>query len=69
MNMKRRVRVTIDPFGNPTIETEGFVGDSCAQATKKLEDLLSSTGMQNERYLKPEWHETDAQKETNTQEW
>ena len=34
--MTKKIIITIDKIGNPTIEAEGFVGESCKDATKGL---------------------------------
>lgn len=45
------VTVTVKPNGQATIETEGFVGMECVQATAGLERRLGGNGAQ---VLKPE---------------
>lgn len=41
--MSKSITVTMR-HGKATIETDGFEGTSCLEATKKLEDLLSGDG-------------------------
>lgn len=57
--MERKVTVTIDPLGNPRIEGHNFVGQSCAQATKGIEEALASGSGGYDRKYKDSWHETE----------
>lgn len=36
--MSKRIEITFDTEGNPTIEAFGFTGGECKQATKPFED-------------------------------
>jgi hypothetical protein len=36
--MSKRIEITFDNEGNPTIEAFGFTGGECKQATKPFED-------------------------------
>ncbi len=40
--MAKRIKVTIEADGTPTIETSGFVGAECEAATKALEESLGA---------------------------
>ena len=40
-----KIIVTIDPVGRPKWEAEGFVGQSCKDATKCLEDAFMGADM------------------------
>lgn len=66
---RKRIHLSIDPLGNPTIEAEGFVGESCTAVTAKLEEMLSQSSAPNERYLKPEWFQKDKETEKETNTW
>lgn len=67
--MERKiVRMVIDTLGNPTIETQGYTGDQCTTVTAKLEAILSGSDAGNERFLKPEFFETN-EGQKQTQEW
>ena len=41
--MTRKITVT-SHLGSPKIVTEGYEGDSCLEATRKLEETLSGEG-------------------------
>lgn len=60
---ERRIRVKIDPMGNPTIEAEGFAGQGCVDATAAIEKALSGGGDVT-REFKPEFNESDTGQET-----
>jgi len=49
-----KVKVIIDKNGQVKIETEGFKGKSCLDATKELEELL---GLVVEDKKKPEYYQ------------
>lgn len=68
MNQKR-VNVKIDALGRVQVEAEGFNGESCAAATKPIEQALAA-GAPMQREYKPEWHnmETNQQQE-QIQQW
>lgn len=38
----QKVTIKIDPLGNSKVEAHGFDGDSCVEATKKIEEALGS---------------------------
>lgn len=57
----RKVKVTIDPLGNPTIEAVGYLGGSCKTATSALEAAFQ--GGKASVVEKPEMHMTDTQAE------
>lgn len=54
--MDRKVVVTIDALGRPTVEAVGFQGGTCADVTQAIESALAGSGGV-ERVLKPEWYE------------
>jgi hypothetical protein len=49
----RRVSVRIAPDGKVKVETEGYTGQSCLEATRLLEQALGFTGDES-REMKPE---------------
>lgn len=51
----KRIKIKIDPMGNPKIEAEGFLGEDCTAATSGLEAALSGTNA-TDRTLKPEYY-------------
>lgn len=50
----RKIKVTIDPLGNPTVEAVGFNGAGCTEATAGIEAALNSQPAASRDY-KPEW--------------
>ena len=50
--MSRRILVRVSPFGDLTVEAEGFHGNGCEAATKAIEDAL---GKPRERTRKPDF--------------
>lgn len=36
-----KIRVTIDPLGNPTVKGEGFIGSACVAGMKPIEDVFA----------------------------
>lgn len=52
--MQQKMKITIDPMGNPKVEAIGFVGTSCDAAAKPYEDALSG-GKGGQRTDKPEY--------------
>ena len=57
--MSRRIHVRISPFGEITVEAEGFQGKGCEAATKAIEQAL---GKYRERTRKPDyWRHTNRQ--------
>ncbi len=57
----RKVKFTIDPLGNPTIEAVGYMGGSCKAATSALEAKFAGGSVNTVE--KPEMHMTDSQDE------
>lgn len=57
--MNRRILVRVSPFGDTTVEAEGFQGRGCEAATKAIEDAL---GRNTGRKRKPEyWNQSTRQ--------
>lgn len=52
----RKIKVTIDRLGNPTIEAEGFIGIGCKEATASLEGKFQGRDAQLDVIEKPEIH-------------
>jgi len=58
------IEVTIDPKGQSTVQTRGFIGPSCRQASWFLEQALGErTGEQ----LTPEFHQQESTPQRLTQ--
>ena len=57
--MSRKIHVRISPFGEITVEAEGFQGKGCEATTKAIEDAL---GKPRERTRKPDfWRQSQRQ--------
>ena len=50
--MSRKIHVRVSPFGEITVEAEGFQGKGCEAATKAIEEAL---GTPRERTRKPDF--------------
>lgn len=66
--MSQKIKVSIDRMGNSKVEAEGFVGTSCAEATKVVEQALAGKGGM-ERSFKDEWYESEGQHEQQKLGW
>lgn len=64
MNQKKII-VKIDSLGSPTVEAEGFYGVGCVDATKNIEDALTSNPSTNSirRELKSSYYENESSAE------
>ena len=38
--MRRRIEITVSPTGDTTVQTRGFVGASCRDASRFIEEAL-----------------------------
>lgn len=56
--MSRMIEVLISPTGETKIETRGFAGPACQQATKALEATL---GLKTSESLTAEYHQPASQ--------
>jgi hypothetical protein len=56
--MKRTIEIVVSPTGEIRIEAVGFVGSSCKEATKALEEAL---GKMELFQPKPEYHQQNRQ--------
>lgn len=63
MNQKK-ITIKIDPVGRSTVDAEGFVGGTCTDATKALEEALGANPDLSERDLKSSYYE---QEESNVE--
>ena len=52
--MNKIIEVTVSPAGETKVETKGFVGNTCRDASKFIEQAL---GTQNTETLKAEFHQ------------
>ena len=51
--MSKTIEVTVSPKGETTIQTKGFAGESCREATRSLEAAL---GVRTREQLTSEFH-------------
>lgn len=56
----RKIELVIDPLGRPRIDAIGFQGQGCADATKAIEQALSSGEGGMDRVYKDSWNEHEA---------
>ncbi len=49
----KTIEITVSPEGQSKIETHGFTGSGCREASRFVEQAL---GQQTESQLKPEYH-------------
>jgi len=57
------IEVLVSPDGQTTIQTKGFAGDGCRQASKALEQAL---GLAQREQLTPEFHHAAISQRQNT---
>lgn len=55
--MSRIIEVTVSPKGETTIQTKGFTGEQCRDATRSLEAAL---GVRTREQMTGEFHATAA---------
>ena len=55
--MSRAIEITVSPTGQTTVQTKGFAGSSCRDASKFIEQAL---GQQMSETLTAEFHQTAA---------
>ncbi|MEN6494654.1 MAG: DUF2997 domain-containing protein [Thermoguttaceae bacterium] len=60
--MSRIIEVIIGPKGETTVQTKGFVGASCREASRFLEQAL---GQQAGEQLTAEFHQSQAVKQSH----
>ena len=53
--MSKTIEVTVSPKGETTIQTKGFTGEACRDATRNLEAAL---GVRTREQLTSEFHAT-----------
>lgn len=56
-SVSQKIIIDIDPLGNTSVETTGFTGKSCADATRELERAL---GRVDRDQKKPEYFQQAA---------
>ena len=54
--MNKTIEIVVAPDGSTRIETKGFVGSECRDASRFIESAL---GKQSDETLKAEFHQTE----------
>jgi hypothetical protein len=57
----RTIQVTVDPKGNTRVETKGFGGESCKEASRFVEQAL---GKATGETLTPEYYRAEEERTT-----
>jgi hypothetical protein len=61
--MSQTIEIVVAPDGSTTIQTKGFAGSSCRDATRLLEQALGEVA---EERLTPEFHHAQSSQEQKT---
>ena len=56
----KTIEITINPKGESTVQTKGFTGSSCRDASKFIEQALGDKGAET---LTAEFHQTERETE------
>ena len=59
-----KIEITISPKGDSTVETKGFSGNQCREASKSVEEAL---GTQAAERMTAEFYQTEQTKQNNQQ--
>lgn len=59
--MSKTIEITVLPNGRTQVETKGFVGPECRQASEFVEKAL---GQQTDEVLKAEFHQSAGQQQS-----
>ena len=60
----KTIEITVAPNGQTQVQTKGFVGASCRDASRFLEQAL---GQRTDEQLTPEFHQTESAQQTRQQ--
>jgi hypothetical protein len=63
--MKKTIEIVVTPSGETTVQTNGFTGPSCRNASKFLEDAL---GQQSREQITPDFYQTTQAEIPNQQQ-
>ena len=63
--MNRTIEIVVNPKGETVIQTKGFTGSSCRDATKRLEEAL---GKVTQEQLTTEFHQHTITQRQSTSE-
>jgi hypothetical protein len=64
VSRRRSITVRVSPFGEITVEADGFQGKGCEAATKAIEEALGTPG---KRTRKPEFWRQSARPQNQQQ--
>lgn len=62
--MRKTIEIIVTPKGETTVQTRGFVGSSCRDASKFIEQAL---GQRTGEQLTAEFHQTESVQQSNRQ--
>jgi hypothetical protein len=62
----RTIEIIVSPKGETTVQTKGFAGSSCREASKFIEQAL---GQRTGERLTAEFHQQAVQQQTNEQSY
>ena len=60
----KKIEIIVSPEGKTTVETKGFAGPSCRDASRFIEQAL---GQRTGERLTPEFYQTESIQQTNQQ--
>ena len=60
----KKIEIIVSPEGKTTVETKGFAGPSCRDASRFIEQAL---GQRTGEGLTPEFYQTESIQQTNQQ--
>lgn len=58
-----KIRITITPDADIRLEVDGVEGESCVELTRGFEERMGLEETDDNRELKPEYHEGEAEME------
>ncbi|QEF97879.1 hypothetical protein Mal15_19250 [Stieleria maiorica] len=61
----KTIEIIVAPDGNTRVETSGFTGSDCRQASRSL---LQALGQQTSEQLKPEFHQAATEQQQRASE-
>ena len=62
--MDKKIIITVSPTGETTVQTHGYTGPACKDASRFLEDAI---GEKTAEQLTPDYHRADTTKNRTTQ--
>ena len=62
--MSKKIIITVSPTGETTVQTTGYTGPACKDASRFIEEAL---GEKTAERLTPEYHQSAKGKNHNTQ--